>query len=374
MSEQETAGLPEETSEPQAQGLDAILSSAVEKHYEPEPAEASEASPDTSEPASARQRDERGRFAPKEPQSPVAEAAPEGPADATDAAENPEATKTPEQIAPAVEAPRNFTADQKAEFAKLPPEVQQTVLGIEKAREAEYTRRSQEVAELKRVAEPILQKVQPYQQYLGHIAQQVGATPADLIGQIIQAEYTLRMGSPEQKAQALAGIMNDYGIDLATLTGGQPGQQAHDPAFLHLRQQLDTVSRELNQIKSQAQAEQDRQVYSVIDQFAKATHADGSPKYPHFEVVKGAMAQLLVNNQSITMEDAYALAAKPIEDRIAAALKAKADEAEKHRQAALDKAKKAAPVRSSGSTPGGTTQGRGLDAIISDALARSGIG
>jgi hypothetical protein len=371
MSDQDTAGLPAggetipsapTTTEPQAPtGLDAHLSAAIETHYE-----ADETAPSDPGPAAARERDASGRFVAKNAEGEAALTEPADPNAAEPPVEEPDAT-TP--TTSAVEAPRNFTAEQKQAFAQLPPEAQSVLAGIEKAREAEYTRRNQEVAEIKRVAEPILQKVQPHADYLNHMAQQFGAQPADLIGQMIVAERTLRTGSPQQKAEALASIIADYGLDLSSITGN--AAHAPDPVTSQLRQELQTVRAELHGLKTFAQEQQDQAVTSQIEQFSSAKKADGSPQYPHFELVKAAMGQHLANGSARTMEEAYALAAKPIEDRIAGELRSRTETAEKARQDQLSKARRAAPVRSSGSVPGGTSTGaKGLDAILAENISR----
>lgn len=367
MDDQHDAGLPAavDTSvpapapEPQAKGLDAIISQAIEEHHEADET-----------PSSDRARDERGRFAPKNPPAPEAAAAqPAQPADGAENAADQSTDQTTQATPPAVEAPRNFTADQKAEFAKLPPEAQKVVSEIERAREAEYTRRNQEVAELRRVAEPLYRAVQPYQQYLGQLSQSYGVHPAELISQLFRAEVTLRTGSPDAKAEALAGIVADYGIDLSLLTGNA----AHAPSqeVTQLRQQVQSLSQQLHQIQSYTESAQAEQAASAIDQFRNAKDASGAPLYPFFDAVKVAMAHYIQAGQANSIEEAYRLAAKPIEERLAGDLQARAQQADAQRKAAVEKARKVQHVRPAGSMPGGQTTGKkGLDSIIGDAVAK----
>lgn len=363
MSIEETGGdLP--VTEPVAStDLDSIISAAIEKSEPSEP-ETEAASPETGE----RTRDERGRFVPK---NPAPDASPEG---ATEGAEPPttEAQAEPAAVQP-IEPPARWSEADKAKFAALPREAQDILLERVKATDADYTRKTQEIAEVRKQAEPLLAAVQPHADYLNQIAPQIGMHPAQLISQVIGFEKALRTGPPEQKAAVLQDIASSYGIDLRALATGQ-AQPAPDPVINQLRQQVQTLTHKLNGIESQTEAENTRQVTSQIESFAKATDANGQPKFPHFDAVRAAMGHYLANGQATTMEEAYALAAKPIEDRIAAALSTKAAEAEKQRQDALAKARKAAPVRSTGSQPHGTARSSDLDALLSQNIARAGIG
>jgi hypothetical protein len=362
MSIEETGDLP--ATEPVAQDLDSIISQAYETAVPDEAPAEGETAAETAE----RLRDERGRFAPK---TPAPEASEEG---ATEGAEQPttEAQADPATVQP-IEPPARWSEADKAKFAALPREAQEIVLERVKATDADYTRKTQEIAAIRSQAEPLLQAVQPYQEYLNELAPQIGMAPAQLVAQTLGFERVLRLGAPEQKAQVLQDIAQSYGIDLRAIATGE-AQPAPDPVINQLRQQVSSLTNELSQIKSFTEAEHSRQVTSQIEAFATATDANGQPKYPHFEVVRAAMGQLLANEQAKTMEEAYLLAAKPIEDRIAAALSAKAQEAEKHRQEALAKAKKVAPVRSTGSQPNGMARATDLDSIISQSIASVGIG
>jgi hypothetical protein len=362
MIDNETGDLP--VTEPVAQDLDTIISQAYDSTVPNEgPVEG-----ETAEETAERLRDERGRFASKDP---APDASAEG---ATEGADKPttEAQAEPATVQP-IEPPARWSEADKAKFATWPRDVQEAVAERHRAMEADYTRKTQEIAEVRKQAEPLLEAVQPYQEYLNNIAPQLGVPPAHLVGQVLGFEQVLRLGAPDQKAAVLQDIAQSYGIDLRAIATGE-AQPAPDPIINQLRQHVATLTQELNQIKSTTEAEQSRQVTSQIEEFANAKDANGQPKFPHFNVVRAAMGQYLANGEAATMEEAYALAAKPIEDRIAETLSAKAAEAEKQRQEALAKAKKVAPVRSTGSQPHGAAKSGDLDSIISQSIAAAGIG
>jgi hypothetical protein len=381
MSIEETGDLP--VTEPVAQDLDSIIGQAYDNAVPDEAPVEGETATETAE----RPRDERGRFAPK---TPAPEASEEG---ATEGADEPttEAVAEPAQVQP-IEPPARWSEADKAKFAALPREAQEIVLERVKATDADYTRKTQEIADVRKQAEPLLQAIQPHRDYLSARSAQIGLPTEGLVGRLITFEQALNAGpsgtqaavlqdigasyvanrSTEDRIAAVAAFAHGAGIDLRALANGEVAQP--DPVINQLRQTVSTLTHELNQIKSATEAEQTRQVTSTIETFATATDANGQPKHPHFEVVKAAMGQLIANGEVSTLEEAYALAAKPIEDRIAAALSAKAQEAEKHRQEALAKAKKVAPVRSTGSQPNGMAKSTDLDSILAQSIASAGIG
>jgi hypothetical protein len=104
----------------------------------------------------------------------------------------------------------------------------------------------------------------------------------------------------------------------------------------------------------------------------------GAAKYPHFERVKQTMIRLVADGLSQSWDDAYTKSVR-LDDELhtqdveAQRVKALADQ-ERQRQEAVEKAKNAAPVRSSTGSPGGETKLKGLDAHLGAALDRAGMG
>lgn len=366
MSDTETAGLPE--TEPSS--LDSIIDKAISAAETPSTDGESASAPETASLSDDRPRDEKGRFVAKEGDSHAE--APSSPAKgATDAPAQaaPVAQPDPAQSAP-IEAPRNFTAEQKATFAALPRPVQEQVVAVEKAREAEYTRRSQEFAEFKRTAEPLVQALQPFQEYLTKIAPATGMQPHQLVSSILAAEYNLRTGSPEQKYAAFAHLAQQYGVDLGALSRGEVAMP--DPTITQLRQQLSDLQQWKAVQEQTFQQHQQEQVSSAIQAFESAKDESGKPKYPYFQAVKGTMGQIMAEGKAQTLEDAYAQAVAPIMADLSAAMQKQTQLEESQKQARLAKAEKAAPVRSSGNQPGGQVV-KGLDAHISRALEAAGL-
>ena len=289
-------------------------------------------------------------------------------ADATPAED--EADGEPAEVQP-LEPPARWSEADKAKFATWPRDVQEAVMDRHKAMEADYTRKTQEIAEYRKQADPLVEAVKPHVEYLSEVGRQLGLQPGALIGQIVQAERMLRTGDPNTKVNALLQLAQSYGIDLANLAKGGTGQP--DPLIHDMRQQLQLTQRQLDEIRRHSEESQAAQLHSTIESFRSAKDDNGQPKHPHFERVKVVMGTLMQRGEASTLEEAYAKAVEPINEAIAQELKARQARAEQERKASVAKAKKAAPVRSSGASPNGTAQASDLDALISQRLTEAGI-
>jgi hypothetical protein len=350
-------------SQPVAQDLDTIITDAIAR-TEVDPTAAG----DGAKPAGDKPRDAQGRFAPS---NSAPDASREGAPDGAQPAKTDAASK-PADAQP-LEPPARWSDADKAKFAAWPRDVQESVLERHKAMEADYTRKTQEASDLRRQAEPLLHAVQPFQQYLTELSPRIGVAPGEMIRGLLQTEYTLRNGTPQQKAQALQEIVQTYGIDLAAPNGGQPGQP--DSAISHLHQQISHLTQRLSAYERQSSDESSRQLQATVDAFSSERHPDGTPKRPHFERFKGVMAHLLETRQASTLDEAYQLATEPLRAALADELSQRQTTLDQQRRDAVDKARRAAPPPRSGSQPNGSTAaGSGLDALLSQAIAKAGIG
>lgn len=368
MSVEAQAGLAE--SEPASVTLDSILDKAIAGSDEtgaPAAADPGDGSKEPIADKTGRLHGERGKFVAKT--NSAAEASDKEPAQAAKA-EVLTPAADPAAMQP-VPPPARWTAEDQAKFASWPRDVQEAVADRYKAIEADYTRKTQEAAEIRRTAEPLLSAIKPFEGYLSQLAPVVGQQPHEMIRTLLATEYNLRTGAPEQKYTAFAQLANTYGIDLAALAGGQIPYI--DPASQQQRQQMSALEQRLAQFEQFAEQQQNQQAALHIDTFSAAKDEAGRPRYPHFERVRGIMGQLMANGQANTIEDAYQKATAPIQEAIAEELRARQQQADTQRKEALAKAEKAAPVRSSGSQPGGSAKGKDLDSILSDAMSKSGM-
>lgn len=381
MSEAE-AGL-QDTPEPA--GLDAILSSALEGYGDdPKPevaAETTEAAPAAETKAdhpSDPTRYADGTFKPTK----SAEAKPSEPEPAAEAKPAIPAAVDPATVQPIDPHPR-WSAELKADFAKWSPDVQKAFKDRYGEAEADYTRKTQELAETRKGIEPLLGEVQQ----LAPVLQRFGMTPHQFMRESAIVADRLSSGPPEQRGQALAYLAQLHQIPVGAVLQalnipipqvGHDGQlQPVDPAVSQLHQTVAGLQAQLRQMNEQRANEERQRAQAEFDALGQAKDQSGQPKFPHFERVRQAMIQLVASGQSDTWDDAYTKSVRLDDELYKQTVEAErarvAAEAEKQRLAAVEKAKKAQPVKSSDGARG-AVQLKGLDAHIAGAMERAGFG
>lgn len=323
----------------------------------------------------ARERDEKGRFKAKTNEEIAEPAAPEAPAEPVASTEPPTQDAQPEKPKPAVSEGhfRGWSPEQRAKFDALPPEAQETVLALKRDTDAHYTRKLEEAAQTKKQLEPVSQLLNQ----TADIFAAQGMDPVQAIQGYANIERALTYGTFNEKLELIGKICRQYGIPFAPQQQLEQYDQSEIERFalLHDRDaEKLRIQRELDSTKRNLQEFQQQQLAQQVESFQRATNPDGTPAHPHFEMVKATMGSLLASGRATTLEQAYALASEPINKALEAReAKARAD-AERARQEAVEKAKKATPVRASAASPAGkTATPKGIDAVLNSALDQMGL-
>lgn len=289
--------------------LRSSIESAISAVDTPAP-EAEAPDTETDEQAAQRARDERGRFA-KQEAAQTEEAAPEG-----KAPEAPEAAPVVE--APKVEAPPTWSAADKEMFGKAPADVQAFLLKRHTEMEADYTRKTTQVAALRRDFEPVARLFEPHRAAM----QEKGFTPASLIAGYVQTEGALM--NPQTAARTAADIVKGYkidpmalmrelGVQMPSAAPQQPQAFADDgtpipsqqiqipPELLNLingidakvqtweQKQAQQQQREAQEYQRQMQQAEQR-VMTEIERFKTEVGPDGKPLRPYFAELEYDMA------------------------------------------------------------------------------------
>lgn len=250
---------------------------------------------------------------------------------------------------------RTWRGEAAAEFAKLPPVVQQEILkreedifkGIEGYKEAAAFGNS-----LKQVLDPYLPVLQQY-----------NIQPAAQVADMMQAHYTLAFGTPEQKLALMQQIAKDYQIDLRNLNLG--GAVYVDPQVADLQKQLQQLQFQMSQ-SQRAQMEAKR---SEIERHVAAFASD--PKNVYFEELANDIAHLLRTGAEKTVEAAYekamwmnpAVRAKELTRQQAEKAEAERKKAEAARKAT------AANVRTKAKSGSAATPLGSMDDTLNETLA-----
>lgn len=126
-----------------------------------------------------------------------------------------------------------------------------------------------------------------------------GITPAAWINNLGRAHMILTKAPYEQKVQMFQRLALDYGIQF-----NNEGQFAAPPQVdaytQQLMNQLNQVNQEVSTIKSRFQQEESQRLVNEIEKYRSDRE-----KYPHFDVVREEMAQLLELGRAQDLETAY---------------------------------------------------------------------
>jgi hypothetical protein len=131
-------------------------------------------------------------------------------------------------------------------------------------------------------------------------------SPAAWINNLGRAHMILTKAPMEQKVQMFQRLAQDYGIQLNN-EGVAPIQQ--DAYTQQLMNQLNQVNQEVSSIKSRFQQEENQRLTNEIERVRS-----DAEKFPHFDVVREEMAQLLELGKAQDLETAYKKAVRMNDD------------------------------------------------------------
>lgn len=205
-------------------------------------------------------------------------------------------TDAPAAAQTTAEPPPTWNAEHKALFAKQTPEAQAFLLDRHRDMEADYTRKTQQLASFRQDFEPVQQLMAPHMDAM----RQAGMTPARMVQAWMGVEHRFMNGDG---VNAIRDIAKAYKIDLAQVASGsppavQPGQvdptAAVDPTLQPLVQQIQALTQDANQRHQRdAQAEINR-ANAAVDTFRAAVDDKGQPLHPHFAEVEQMMTRLAI--------------------------------------------------------------------------------
>ena len=122
-------------------------------------------------------------------------------------------------------------------------------------------------------------------------------SPAAWINNLGRAHMILTKAPYEQKVQMFQRLAQDYGIQL---NGENVAPIQQDAYTQQLMNQLNQVNQEVSTIKSRFQQEENQRLMNEIEKYRSDVE-----KYPHFDVVREEMAQLLELGKAQDLETAY---------------------------------------------------------------------
>ena len=266
-----------------------------------------------------------------------------------------------------LEAPKNWSEEVRSKFKDLPRDAQEYMLKRDKEMTADYTRKTQEVAQQRKSFESLDKVIAPMRQQISAS----GIGEAEYISRLLNADMALR-NNPKMAIKQLA---QGYGIDLSSIEETGDWNES-EPQIAQLQQQNQAILAELNQFKQQNLQSARQQTENQISTFAQSTDTKGNLKYPHFEQLRVKMGNLIDAGEAKGLEDAYSKAVRLDDNLYKQSLEsqrksAKAEEDAK-RKAAVEKAKKVRP-RTATAPPSGSVKTSDLDALLMESISSAGI-
>ncbi|MDA1043839.1 MAG: hypothetical protein O3C57_01305 [Verrucomicrobia bacterium] len=258
-----------------------------------------------------------------------------------------------------ISAPQSMSAKDREAFYALPPEQQTFIAERAKQQEADYTKKTMEIAETRKAYDKLEQVIAPRRQQLA----MDGMDESTAIGQL----FALSDFANQNPVGFVQYLFQQRGIPLSALTESGAGNQvAADP-------QLTAMQREIHGLKDyftrQTQAQQAQQAQSVqtdIQAFAAENQFYSELEADMIPLVAGFRQSHPGLSSKEYLAKAYK-AAIAVNDEVAA--KVSADESAKRlaeTKAAADKAKKAtgANLRSRATLPPAAARAKDVDSFI----------
>lgn len=190
-------------------------------------------------------------------------------------------------------APQSWKPEAREKWASLPDEAKREIV----RREREIATTLQQSAEERKFAHDMHSLFQPYDADM----RALGVTPKAVVQDLLNVSHVLRRGGASEKADMVARVIEQHGVDLVVLNDRlmkkQP-DQTHDvnPAISQRLAQLEAAE------QARQQEMQDRHhatINSEIDAFA------ADPKNEFFHDVAPLMVSMLQNDPAQSLADAY---------------------------------------------------------------------
>ena len=241
-------------------------------------------------------------------------------------------------------APNHWPKDFAAKFEALEAPAQHMFMERYKDLEGDYTRKTQEIAKYKKRNEAFDEIMAPFK---GDF-ERAGMDDVSAVRQLLAAHDYLR----KDPQNAINWLANQYGVDMAAI-GNDPAAEDEfaDPQVKQLQQQVAQLTGFIQNQQTQQQSQVQASTQSFIDQFAQETDANGNPKHPHFDRVRGVMGSLISSENAKDLATAYEMAVYADPELRQAQVKAMAaaQSQDNVKTEAVKKAKKAARSKVRGS-------------------------
>jgi pantothenate kinase-related protein Tda10 len=313
-------------------------------------------------------RNEKGQFASKQEQEPEAEAPSVEEATEAEPEQAAEVEYTPKVARPTTWKKEYLPLWDKLDKGEnLSPDEARKMLEYSTQRETEYKKGVSAYKAEADNARALTEAISPFVPEL----QKNGIHPAAWINNLGRAHMILSQAPYQQKVELFNKLAQDYGIDLNSSYSGENTTQYQDPQSVALKQQIDYLNQQVQQVSSWREQQEQSVLMSEIQRFS--SDAD---KHPHFEVVREQMAQLLENGLANDLETAYAKAVR-LNDEVWQTeqnrlLKQATNQASQAQRVAKAKAAAVSPKSVTPNTQAGATDKKDRRSILAEQMGELG--
>lgn len=268
------------------------------------------------------------------------------------------------QAVQAVGAPETWTKEAIAKWATIDPTVQQEILKREQdifKGIAEYKGRAE-------IGDRYTKVIEPYQPVLAA----EGVDPVEMFKNFSANHYMLSRGTPEQKTQLGAMLVQSYGLDLiaiAKLMDSQGSYRQPNSESQALQARVNELERARQTDTFRSQQEVQARIAGEVSAFAN------DPAHQYFNELTDDIAKLIQTGVATTLQDAYdkAVYANPTTrqkeiDRLTAEAAA-SERGRLNRRGQKVAAATAADIRANPKPRGGTTPTGSMDDTMAETLA-----
>lgn len=207
----------------------------------------------------------------------------------------------------AMRAPASLTPEEREAWAQVPAPLQQAFL----RREQEVQRALQETAGARQFASVMSQIVEP----VISVAREQGIPAVQYMQNLVQASVALHRAPPAHKAQIVAEIIKQFGVDIEMLDSALVGvvPQGQNPAAAVLPQVQQIIQQQLapfqQLVQNMHQVQQAAIQRTYEEAQAELAEMAGKPEFEFLDDVRGMMATLMEaaaqEGREISYKEAY---------------------------------------------------------------------
>lgn len=196
--------------------------------------------------------------------------------------------------APEFEAPKSVPSELAAKWKDVPGEFREWYA----KREKDFLDGTEQYRRAASFGQDLHEVINPYLPYIQSRTYSDGrpVPVKDAIGYLLNAEYQLQTGSPQQKAAMFAKMAKDYGVDLTTLA--QSAESSVDPAVLPFVQKVEALENTLSSWQQQQMRASREAAMKEVQAFAADKVA-----HPYFDELADDIAAYC--SQGLNLADAY---------------------------------------------------------------------